>query len=174
MRRGKRRDCMLRRGDPEPRPAVLLLSPRMLPLIPLTLLVGALLVLQAGVNTQLRVGLGDAGLAALASFVVGTLALAVFVLAQRPALPDAATLARLPWWSWVGGALGAVYVATVTLIAPRLGATTLTMLVVGGQLAMALVADHFGLVGFARRPMDVGRVAGVALVLAGALLTLRR
>ena len=85
-------------------------------------------------------------------------------------MPDAATLARLPWWYWVGGALGAVYVATVTLIAPRLGATTLTMLVVGGQLAMALVADHFGLVGFARRPLDLGRVAGVALVLAGALL----
>ncbi len=146
----------------------------MLPLIPLTLLVGALLVVQAGVNTQLRAGLGDAGLAALVSFVVGTVALALFVLVQRPALPDVAALARLPWWYWVGGALGAVYVATVTLIAPRLGATTLTMLVVAGQLAMALVADHFGLIGFARRSMDVGRVTGVALVLAGALLTLRR
>ena len=64
--------------------------------------------------------------------------------------------------------------ATVTIIAPRLGAASLTILVVAGQLAMSLVLDHFGLVGFARRPLDPGRAAGVALVLAGALLTLRR
>lgn len=146
----------------------------MLPLIPLTLFVGALLALQAGVNTQLRTGLGDAGLAALVSFVVGTLGLALLVVVQRPALPDAAALARLPWWYWVGGALGAIYVAVVTVVAPRLGAATLTMLVVAGQLAMSLALDHFGLVGFTRRPLDLGRATGVALVLAGALLTLRR
>jgi transporter family-2 protein len=143
-------------------------------LVPLTLLVGALLALQAGVNTQLRVALGDPGLAALVSFLVGTLVLALLALAQRPGLPDAATLARVPWWAWGGGALGAIYVATVTIIAPRLGAASLTILVVAGQLAMSLVLDHFGLVGFARRPLDPGRAAGVALVLAGALLTLRR
>lgn len=146
----------------------------MLPLIPLTLFVGALLALQAGVNAQLRTGLGDAGLAALVSFVVGTLGLALVVVVQRPALPDAAALARLPWWYWVGGALGAIYVAVVTVVAPRLGAATLTMLVVAGQLAMSLALDHFGLVGFPRRPLDLGRVTGVGLVLAGALLTLRR
>jgi transporter family-2 protein len=143
-------------------------------LVPLTLLVGALLALQAGVNTQLRVALGDPGLAALVSFLVGTLVLALLALAQRPGLPDAAALARVPWWAWGGGALGAIYVATVTIIAPRLGAASLTILVVAGQLAMSLVLDHFGLVGFARRPLDLGRAAGVALVLAGALLTLRR
>lgn len=146
----------------------------MLPLIPLTLFVGALLALQAGVNTQLRSGLGDAGLAAFVSFVVGTLALGLFVLVQRPALPDVATLARLPWWYWAGGALGALYVAVVTVVAPRLGATTLTMLVVAGQLAMSLALDHFGLVGFARKPIDLTRTLGVLLVLAGALLTLKR
>jgi transporter family-2 protein len=146
----------------------------MLPLIPLTLLVGALLALQAGVNTQLRSGLGDAGLAALVSFVVGTLSLALFVLVQRPAIPDVASLARLPWWYWVGGALGALYVAVVTVLAPRLGATTLTLLVVAGQMGMSLALDHFGLVGFARRPIDLSRTLGVGLVLAGALLTLRR
>jgi transporter family-2 protein len=62
----------------------------------------------------------------------------------------------------------------VTVVAPRLGAATLTMLVVAGQLAMSLALDHFGLVGFAQRPINLTRVAGVALVIAGALLTLRR
>lgn len=146
----------------------------MLRLIAITLVVGALLALQAGVNTQLRVGLGDAGLAALVSFAVGTAALALYVVVRSPTLPDAAALARLPWWFWTGGLLGALYVATVTVIAPRLGAATLTTLVVAGQLAMALALDHFGLVGFARRPVDLARIAGVALVVGGALLTMKR
>ena len=146
----------------------------MLRLIPLTLLVGALLALQVGVNTQLRVGLGDAGLAALTSFVVGTVALALYAAVLRPTMPTSATLAAIPWWAWTGGVLGALYVATVTVIAPRLGAATLTTLVVAGQLAMALALDHFGLIGFARRPVDLSRMAGVALVVGGALLTMRK
>ena len=143
-------------------------------LIPLTLLAGALLSLQAGMNTRLRTGLGDPILAALVSFVVGTTALALFAVARRADLPTGATLASVPWWAWMGGLLGAIYVAGVTVVAPRLGAATLTALVVAGQLAMALALDHFGWVGFARRPVDLVRVAGVAMVLGGALLTLRK
>lgn len=143
-------------------------------LIPLTLLAGMLLSLQAGVNTRLRTGLGDPGLAALVSFLVGTAALALFALARRADLPTAVTIARIPWWAWTGGLLGAVYVAGVTVVAPRLGVAALTALVVAGQLAMALVLDHFGWLGFARRPVDLVRVAGVAMVLGGAMLTLRR
>ena len=143
-------------------------------LIPVTLLAGTLLSLQAGINTRLRTGLHDPILAALVSFVVGTAALTLLALARRTDLPTAVTIARIPWWAWTGGFLGAVYVAGVTVVAPRLGAATLTALVVAGQLAMALVLDHFGWVGFARRPIDLVRVAGVAMVLGGALLTLRK
>jgi transporter family-2 protein len=143
-------------------------------LIPLTLLAGALLSVQAGVNTRLRVALGDPGLAALVSFLVGTLALALFAAARRPELPSAAALARVPWWAWTGGVLGAVYVGGVTIVAPRLGAATLTALVVAGQLAMALALDHFGWVGFERRPADLVRVAGVVLVVVGAVLASRK
>ena len=144
------------------------------PLIPLTLLAGTLLSLQAGVNTRLRTGLSDPVMAALVSFVVGTAALALLAVARRADLPTATTLSGIPWWAWTGGFLGAIYVAGVTVVAPRLGVAALTALVVAGQLAMALVLDHFGWLGFARRPVDLVRVAGVAMVLGGAMLTLRK
>lgn len=136
--------------------------------------VGTLLPLQAGVNGRLAAAAGNPALAALASFAVGTATLAAYAVALRPALPAAEALARLPWWYWTGGVLGAFFVAVTALTAPRLGATALTAVVVAGQLLMSLALDHFGLAGFARRPADPARVLGVTLVLAGALLTLRR
>jgi transporter family-2 protein len=42
--------------------------------------------------------------------------------------------------------------------------------VVAGQLVGALVIDRFGLFGLAMREMSLGRLAGAALVFAGALM----
>ena len=61
-----------------------------------------------------------------------------------PALPAAA----VPWWGWVGGFLGAFYVAVVVVYAPVLGAATLMALFVCCQLATAVLLDSMGWVGF--------------------------
>src|SRR5919108_469601 len=53
-----------------------------------------------------------------------------------------------PWWVWIGGALGAFYVAASIVTAPRLGAATLIALVVAGQAVASLLIDQFGWVGF--------------------------
>jgi bacterial/archaeal transporter family-2 protein len=140
----------------------------------LALLIGVVLPLQAGVNAQLRVGLGHPLLAAATSFAVGTVALIVCAAAVRAPIPGAAALARLPWWYWTGGLLGAVYVLAAVVLAPRLGAANLVAAVVAGQLVASLVLDHFGLVGYPRFPITLARVAGVALLLAGLLLIQRK
>jgi transporter family-2 protein len=41
---------------------------------------------------------------------------------------------------------------------------------IAGQLAAALVLDHFGLFGLARHPVTLTRAAGLVLVLVGAAL----
>jgi transporter family-2 protein len=46
-------------------------------------------------------------------------------------------------------------------------------LMVGGQLLISLFLDHFGAMGVPRQPLNLGRIAGVALVLAGVLLVRR-
>jgi len=42
--------------------------------------------------------------------------------------------------------------------------------VMAGQLASALVIDRFGLFGFGLRDLSLGRIGGVGMVIAGALL----
>jgi len=49
----------------------------------------------------------------------------------------------------------------------------LLALTVGGQMIASLIVDHYGLLGFAREPVDVTRLVGVALLLGGIFLIAR-
>lgn len=146
----------------------------MLLLILAALLVGALLPVQIGVNTQLRAGLGNPLLAALISFVVGTVALLGLNLALRGPVPSAEAAGRFPWWYWVGGLLGAAYIYAVIVLAPRLGAATLVASIVAGQMVASVLLDHYGWVGYAPQPVTPARFVGMLLVISGVLLIQRR
>jgi bacterial/archaeal transporter family-2 protein len=128
---------------------------------------------QVGMNTQLRKVLQSANQAAFISFMVGTLALIALLVAMRTPLPARETLAAVPVWAWFGGLLGAFYVATSTILAAELGATTLLGLALLGQLVTAMVVDHFGWLGLPENPITWTRVAGVALLGMGVWLVSR-
>lgn len=139
----------------------------------LALLVGAFLPVQTGVNIQLRGILGHPLAAALVSFVVGTLGLAVLAAIARVPLAFGPAWERSEWWHWLGGLLGAVYIVATIVLAPRLGAATLVAAAVAGQMAMALVLDQFGWVGFAEHPVSPLRLLGAVLVVGGVALVQR-
>jgi bacterial/archaeal transporter family-2 protein len=130
---------------------------------------GAMLPFQAGVNAQLAEYLGSPLRAALVSFVVGTLALLVVVALFVRGLPASDRIGAAPWWTWIGGALGAFYVAGSITAAPRLGAVTLIGVILAGQAVASLVVDHFGMVGFDEHPATLGRIAGLGLIALGVL-----
>jgi bacterial/archaeal transporter family-2 protein len=139
----------------------------------LGILSGFGLTLQIGMNSRLRTVLQNANTAALISFLVGTTALVGFLIATRTQLPDRDTLASVPLWAWFGGLMGAFYVAISTVVASQLGTTSLLGLALAGQLAMALVADHYGWMGLPEHPITLTRIAGVALLAAGVWLITR-
>ena len=74
----------------------------------------------------------------------------------------------------VGGLLGAVYVASATVLGPRLGAAALLAFPQTGQMLAALLVDHYGIIGFPQSPLTPSRVLGAALLVAGVLLIMRR
>lgn len=135
---------------------------------------GMLLTAQAGINSQLRVALGHPIVAAIVSFVVGTVGLLVAAVVVRTPVPSLGQAATLPWWGWTGGLLGAAYIAASVVLAPRLGAAVLISSIVAGQLLAALVLDHYGLIGFARQTVTGTRLAGAVLLFAGVYLIQRR
>lgn len=132
---------------------------------------GSLLSVQAGINAQLARGIGAPLVAAMISFAVGLVLLVVAGLVARVELPAMATLRGLPVHVLVGGGLiGATYVLSAILLAPRLGAGVLVALVVAGQISAALVLDQFGLVGFPEQALTPGRAIGAVLLVVGVVL----
>jgi bacterial/archaeal transporter family-2 protein len=131
---------------------------------------GVVLPLQAGINAQLGHWLGSPVRAAFVSFLVGTIVLLVAAAFVFKPLPSWAKLGNAPWWVWVGGILGAFYVAASIVTAPKLGAAQLVALVVAGQALASLVVDQFGWVGFETKHISVGRALGMGLVFAGVAL----
>jgi bacterial/archaeal transporter family-2 protein len=133
---------------------------------------GGMVALQAPTNAMLAKAGGSPVLAALISFAVGTAALAVVWLgtANRPAV---SSFAGLPWFAWIGGLYGAVFVAVAAFAAPRIGLASLITIGIAGQIVMALILDHFGALGLERAPINLGRLLGALLVIAGVVLVRR-
>jgi transporter family-2 protein len=144
-----------------------------LALLLLALLAGVALTVQVGLNAQLRTWTISPVVATLASFLVGSATLLLYTLATRAPLPAAGRMAAAPWWVWAGGVLGAGYVLATIVLAPRLGPGVLFGAVVAGQMAAAVVVEHYGWLGFQAHPVNAARLAGVALIVGGVVL-LRR
>lgn len=141
-------------------------------LLVLPFVAGAFLPLQAGINGLLAKQVSSVMCAALVSFGVGTVALLTVVLAQRD-LPSLTALKGVQWWQWCGGLLGAVFIATAAFAGPRIGALLFMVLVLAGQLSMAVMLDHFGWVGYREAPVSLMKVAGLLLILGGVWLIRR-
>lgn len=142
----------------------------MIALLLAAVLIGLLLPIQAGANAQLRGSVGDPIATALVSFLVGTVALAALVVVLRIPVPIGVAWQRAPWHYWIGGLLGAIYIAGAVVLAPRLGAATLIAAVVAGQMVASVILDHYGWVGFAPHPITFPRLLGILLVIAGVVL----
>ena len=130
---------------------------------------GAATALQAPTNARMMTAVGSPVNAAFVSFAVGTAALGILAVLLQTR-PDMAASRALPWYAWVGGLYGAIFVVAAAWGVPRLGVATTIILMVAGQLLLSLILDHFGAMGMPRQPISLGRVAGVGLVIAGVLM----
>jgi bacterial/archaeal transporter family-2 protein len=86
----------------------------------LTLLAGAFLPIQAGLNARMGKATGSPVHAALFSFIVGVVGLVLYILVTRQSVSWAG-VKEAPLSLWAGGLLGAFYVTVIVLAFPRLG-----------------------------------------------------
>lgn len=131
---------------------------------------GALVAVQLAMNGQTRLALGHPLWAALANNLAGLLGLTLALLLSGARWPGLAGLQAVPPLHWGAGLLGAGFIAISALTAPRLGLAALMVLTLCGQLLTSLLIDHLGGFGAPPRSVDLSRLGGLALVLAGTLL----
>lgn len=153
---------------------MLKLSSQLLFLLPLTMGIGIAMTFQTAINTQLREYLHSPLQAALLSFLVGTLLLAILVIVQAEQRPTLSSLAVIPWYLWLGGCLGVYAISMSIYTAPKLGFLTLSGLIIFGQIAISMIVDQFGLLGTDKTPVNWQRLLGGVVIFIGVLLTLQR
>ncbi|AFZ69593.1 DMT family transporter [Deinococcus peraridilitoris] len=137
------------------------------------LLAGVVVPLQAAANARLGSAAGHPAWGALISVIVTLLVLGTYVLLFRPGNVSSLIATPVPWWAWLGGLFGATYLLGLTALAPRLGTATLLGLIVLGQLLIASLLEHFGLMGMRTHPLSPGRLLGLALLIVGVVLVRR-
>ncbi|WP_119302869.1 DMT family transporter [Dongia deserti] len=135
--------------------------------VPLSLLAGGLLAVQAGANTQLSKATGSPVAATTIQVsIAGTLLL--IVAAVTGTVFALGSLPGVPWWHAIGGIATAIYVASTILLFPRLGAVVTVGLFIAGQMLTSLGLDVLGVLGVPRQPLAIATLLGTLAVLVGA------
>ena len=138
----------------------------------LAFLSGAFLPIQAGLNTKL----GESGKspihASMISFIVGVLALALYITLTKQTFSWAG-LKSAPIYAWVGGILGAFYVTVIILSFPKLGPGLTFGLVVAGQMVISALLEHFNILVAQPHPLSFMRIMGILLIIAGVIIIRR-
>lgn len=98
---------------------------------------------------------------AVATVVAVGLAVPIF------GLPTAAQLGSAPPASYAPGLIIGFYALSATIIIPRFGAASFVAFILIAQLLTSAAVDQFGLFDMARRPIDITRLIGLSVIVAG-------
>lgn len=82
-------------------------------------------------------------------------------------------LGSIPWWAFLGGAIGVTCMAAMNRAIPAVGVAAALALTVAAQLGAALLFEQFGLLGAELRAASLSRWLGVVLLSVGAWLVTR-
>ncbi|MHB0978952.1 MAG: DMT family transporter [Thermoleophilia bacterium] len=133
--------------------------------------VGAIAALQPPINAELSRRTGGFEAAAV-NFAIGTVVLVVVALLVGKGSLAAARHA--PLWQLSGGLIGALFVWSMIVLVPRLGAAGLLAGIIAGQLTGGVLIDRFGLFGLPQTGVTWTKGLGLALLVVGGVLVVRR
>lgn len=144
------------------------LTPAVLAAAAATLALGAVVALQPPVNSELGKRTSDLGAAFVSVTVTFLILLVIFVI-----FGDWGSLAKLkdvPAIYLTGGLYGALFVIVSLITVRYLGAGLTIALLIAGQLIVAALLDHYGVLGLDQIEISAARMIGMAALLAGVVM----
>jgi transporter family-2 protein len=139
----------------------------------LTAAAGALVALQAPINSQLGKHVGTLA-ASSVNFATGLVLLIALTFVFEGGFGRIGEIRELSWVYVLGGVMGVAYVTTVLVTVRELGAGGVTAATIAGQLAMSIAADRAGILGLQERAITAPRIVGVLLLAVGVFLIVRK
>ena len=127
----------------------------------------------AALNASLGAKLHSPALATTILFMVGgVVSLAYLFLSGGISKSPIQTL--IPIFFYLGGLFVMLYILSITWVAPKSGVGDAVSFVLLGQLISMVVLDHFWIIGALQHSVTSQRFAGLALMIVGVFLTVRR
>ena len=107
-------------------------------------LAGAIVGVQRALNGLINEHSGQSFTTSLLNFIMGSSALGIALLiAVAVGKVEFVALPAGPWWIYMGGTIGVIYIAFTSTIVQHLGVLTFTLFSTGGQLIGALFIDIY-------------------------------
>lgn len=134
-----------------------------------TLLAGAGIPLIGVFNSGTARSLGNPVIATAVVFAIAAL-LALTLAVISYGLPGASQFNTIPVTGYLAGVLIGFYALSATVIIPRFGAASFVAFILVAQLLTSAAVDQFGLFGMTQRPIDSGRLLGLATMISGVVV----
>jgi transporter family-2 protein len=141
--------------------------PKLIYLFPL--IAGFCVCFQSTINGYWQAKIGVHSTILVNGFVVALLTAVFFVVANQTPVEKITSEIR-PWVA-LNGICGATIITIAALTFPRIGAASVIVLLITGQLATAVILDHFGFLNLPHHPLTIWRLLGIGCVVFGVLLT---
>lgn len=131
---------------------------------------GAILSVYLPMNSSASRYLGSSIAASATFFVVATIT-ALFILLFGGQYHSLVKIRTVPVYLHIAGVISAFFIVGTTFLIPKIGARTFFILLVSGQILMAMIISHFGILESPQDPITLRKMLGATLVIAGAVLT---
>ncbi len=132
---------------------------------------GVAVAIQAQMMGQLDKSLGTIE-SVFITYGGGGLLIGIVMLAMRGG--NLSSISAVPLYTLLAGAVGLLIVGSIGYSVPRLGLVAAFTLMVSAQFISGALMDHYGLLGAELRQLTMSRVLGIAIMLLGVWIVIRK
>lgn len=143
-------------------------------MLALALSVGLLIPFQGIMTASLSQKLDNPYLSAVINFGGGLIIFLMALMFSMNSFPAVKKLSTIPWYLYLGGVVGSVFILGALFSLPKIGSMSFFALVIFGQLITTLLVDHYGVFGVPIHRIDITRIAGLLLLIAGTILVIKK
>jgi transporter family-2 protein len=137
----------------------------------LAIVMGAVISVYLPMNSSVSRYFGSAITANISFFLVALLT-AILIFALFGDFSSILRLKKVPPYLFLTGVISALMVLGTTFLIPRLGARKLFILLIGGQIVMAMIISHLGILESPKDPITLRKLVGAALLVIGSFVSM--
>jgi transporter family-2 protein len=137
----------------------------------LAIISGVIISIYLPMNSMISRHIGSP-IAATIIFFLGALVTSVVIFAIFGEINTIGNISHVPPYLLITGISGALMVLLATILIPRIGARKMFLLLLTGQVIMAIIISHFGLLESPKDPITIKKIIGASILIIGAIISL--